>query len=512
VLPPVIGAAIGYITNAIAVKMLFKPYKEYRILKVKVPFTPGIIPKQRDKIAQGIGQIVSQKLLNADTLKRGVKTKGMRGAIALWIKDLLLDILNYPISTLADVLKRLFKKDFEHYYNLILDKAKSLVKQATESQNNKEIIETLLSKAIEVFMDKNVDDVIGTDIIQEAISKITSSTLKESKHQERVFSIVEGFFNQIFNSEQKIKDILPDSLMNAVSLYIKQRLPGLLENISEWMEDPRIKDVIRKKILQVLTDYMNSLNVVQSVVVGLLGVEEKIAEKIPYFIDRLGSEIGTLSRDEKFMKYLEDKVEMFLDHFLEKNMNSLTKESKIPLKKLLVFFRRIFEDIIGDPAKIKVFLQDITSGFNLHNKKLSSFINEEEQNAIKTKIVNTAFSYLSSEQGQENIMVFIKGRLDNFIFNREIGSLSSVFPVKKSTVLTISKRATRVILYFLDKEIPVILKSLDLEKMVRERIDSFPLDEVEDIILRIIKEQLKYINIFGGLLGFLIGLIQIFIR
>ena len=511
-LPPVIGAVIGYVTNAIAVKMLFKPYKAYHILKIKVPFTPGIIPKQRDKISQGIGQIVSQKLLNADTLKRGVKTKSMRTAMAVWIKDLLLDILNYPISTLADILKRVFKKDFDHYYNLILNKAGAIINKVLSSEGNKKIIENLLGKAIEVFMDKNVDEVIGTDIIQEAISKITSTTLKEAKHQERVFSVVEGFFNQIFNSEQKIKDILPDSLIGAVSLYIKQRLPGLLENISEWMEDPRVKDVIRKKIIQVVTDYMNSLNMFQSVVVGLLGVEDKIAEKIPYFIDRLGSEIGGLSSDDKFMRYLEDKVELFLDHFLEKNINSLTKESNIPLKKLLVFFRRIFEDIIGDPARIKVFLQDITKGFNLHDKKLSSFINAEEQEEIKSKIVNTAFSYFSSSQGQENIMSFLKNRLDNFIFNRKIGSLANIFPIKKTTVLKIAKRATRLILYFLDKEIPVILKSLDLEKMVRDRIDSFPLDEVEDIILRIINEQLKYINIFGGILGFLIGLIQLLIR
>lgn len=512
ILPPIVGAVIGYVTNAIAVKMLFKPYKTYRVGKIRVPFTPGIIPRQRDKISQGIGEIVSHKLLNTDTMKRAIKTRAMRNAIVLWLRNRITDILNYPISTIGELLKRLFSNDFEHYYHLLLDKIKSFLSGILKNEKNKEILTNLLDKVLDTFLNRSVEEFIGTDVIQNAIAKLTSSTLQEEQLQDKILQVVEDFFNHIFVSDKSIKEVIPDTLVDVIGNYIKSRLPSLLENLSDWLDDPKIKTVIQKKVLQVLTDYVGNLNFLQSVVVGLLGVEDKVAAQVPYFIDRLGGEISELANDPTFINYLEEKVEYFLDNFLEKKMSSLTSETGIPLKKLLDFFRGVFADIIKDPDKIKSFLADMTSGFSLEKKKLSEFINDEEKRIIKSRILKSVFSYLSDESGIDDIMNFLSARLDNFLYNKEIGPLNSIFTIKRATVFKLSKRGMRYGVFLLDRELPIILKSLDIEKMVRERIDSFPLDEVEDIILRIIKDQLKWINVFGGLLGFLIGCIQLIFK
>ena len=43
---PIIGGVIGYCTNWLAIKMLFRPYNEIKIRGRVLPFTPGIIPKR----------------------------------------------------------------------------------------------------------------------------------------------------------------------------------------------------------------------------------------------------------------------------------------------------------------------------------------------------------------------------------------------------------------------------------------------------------------------------------
>ena len=45
ILPIIVGGIIGYCTNYIAIKMMFRPHKAVYIGKFKLPFTPGIIPK-----------------------------------------------------------------------------------------------------------------------------------------------------------------------------------------------------------------------------------------------------------------------------------------------------------------------------------------------------------------------------------------------------------------------------------------------------------------------------------
>ena len=87
---PVLGAIIGYITNDLALKMLFRPYEEKRIGRFRVPFTPGLIPSQKGRIAKSLGGVIAGKLLDADTLRREALSDAaiekLRGTITNWLE------------------------------------------------------------------------------------------------------------------------------------------------------------------------------------------------------------------------------------------------------------------------------------------------------------------------------------------------------------------------------------------------------------------------------------------
>jgi uncharacterized membrane protein YheB (UPF0754 family) len=69
VVPPIAGAIIAFVTNVIAIKMLFRPLKEVRIFGIRVPFTPGVLPRQREKLAQNIGAMVERELITPEVLR-----------------------------------------------------------------------------------------------------------------------------------------------------------------------------------------------------------------------------------------------------------------------------------------------------------------------------------------------------------------------------------------------------------------------------------------------------------
>lgn len=66
---PVIGAIIGYFTNYIAVKMLFRPLHPVYLFGKQLPFTPGIIPKGQKRLAHAIGNVVGNTLLTEEDLQ-----------------------------------------------------------------------------------------------------------------------------------------------------------------------------------------------------------------------------------------------------------------------------------------------------------------------------------------------------------------------------------------------------------------------------------------------------------
>ncbi len=66
---PLVGAVIGYITNWIAVKMLFFPHYEKRLFGIRLPFTPGVIPKGKPRLAKAAGEVIEKQLLNEEVMR-----------------------------------------------------------------------------------------------------------------------------------------------------------------------------------------------------------------------------------------------------------------------------------------------------------------------------------------------------------------------------------------------------------------------------------------------------------
>ena len=79
--PPVVGAVIGFITNVVAIRMLFRPLNEIRIFGIRLPFTPGILPRQRSRLAQSIGAMVERELLTPEIVRQRLQREDVRQKI-----------------------------------------------------------------------------------------------------------------------------------------------------------------------------------------------------------------------------------------------------------------------------------------------------------------------------------------------------------------------------------------------------------------------------------------------
>jgi len=92
--PPVAGGIIGYFTNDIAIKMLFRPYQAIYIGKRQLPFTPGLIPRNQERLAKRISDTIMGSLLTPEELqhlaRRLLQPERVQGGI-LWLLRLALD-------------------------------------------------------------------------------------------------------------------------------------------------------------------------------------------------------------------------------------------------------------------------------------------------------------------------------------------------------------------------------------------------------------------------------------
>ena len=93
-LPPVLGGVIGYFTNDVAIKMLFRPYKPRYIFGKRIPFTPGLIPSNQARLAKKVSDVIMRSLLTPEELQKLasklLQTERMESAIS-WLLQLALE-------------------------------------------------------------------------------------------------------------------------------------------------------------------------------------------------------------------------------------------------------------------------------------------------------------------------------------------------------------------------------------------------------------------------------------
>ncbi|MDY7020347.1 MAG: DUF445 family protein, partial [Cyanobacteriota bacterium] len=92
--PPILGGIIGYFTNDLAIKMLFRPYRPLRVGGRTLPFTPGLIPRNQERLAKRVSDTIMSSLLTPEELqnlaRRLLQLERMQAAIN-WLLRLALD-------------------------------------------------------------------------------------------------------------------------------------------------------------------------------------------------------------------------------------------------------------------------------------------------------------------------------------------------------------------------------------------------------------------------------------
>ncbi|QQK75612.1 DUF445 family protein [Salicibibacter cibarius] len=82
-----LAAVIGFITNVIAVAMLFRPRKPIFIGSWQLPFTPGLIPKRHEDIANHLGRIMMEHLLTVEGLQGRLTEQQFQDEVNTWVKE-----------------------------------------------------------------------------------------------------------------------------------------------------------------------------------------------------------------------------------------------------------------------------------------------------------------------------------------------------------------------------------------------------------------------------------------
>lgn len=178
-----IGAGIGWITNYVAIKMLFRPYKEINLGLFKVQ---GLLPKRKHEIGESIAEVIQTELVSLKDIINSMDKDKLEEKMSEVIDKILEEKLQKEITRNFPMLAMFLSTD-------ILDKIKGIIKNSI--LENKDTIIEMFSNYLEGNVDFKGIIVRNVDAFSlEKLEEITYTLAKkEFKHIEVVGAILGAF-------------------------------------------------------------------------------------------------------------------------------------------------------------------------------------------------------------------------------------------------------------------------------------------------------------------------------
>ncbi len=350
--------------------MLFRPYKAIYIGKRKLPFTPGLIPSNQERLAQKVSDTIMGSLLTPGELQklaqRLLATERIEGAI-LWLLKLALDQVRSDreqktAKILANILHDLFSQSLPRLLKVLARKDDFL-----EAQTNQIFEQILLNFQLKddqakKFSDWLLGSVLPADTIRRAmIDFLSDRNIKviDEGFREKTsgtYWVVANLFG-LRNSLIRLRSFCLDEpeISNArleeltYSLQIRDRIKNWLGNLS--LQNLPVSTVrqLRKTVQEAVRNYIREEG---GDVIVRLGDSVEWENLAALILKRLQS--SPTVNDS--LEIISQELALVLERYLEKDLEKLVAQA-IPI---LSIDRVIIERICATtPEELEASVQGI---------------------------------------------------------------------------------------------------------------------------------------------------------
>lgn len=397
-----LGALIGYTTNWLAIRMLFRPYKKlfftipFTSITLTMPFTPGLFPKSQERLANKVAEIVTNHLFTSSDIT-------------------------------------------------------SLTVELVTPENVQGAVDRVVDSIISEF--QNINKLIN---ISEELAVVVTDFLNQA-------------LPEIINSSVKNNNILPALLEKAFdTIIVNFRIPEDMAYTltTSFFTHIATPDGIRRTILSFLT--RENIAIINRLV--------KDNAKGSYFlISRILSVKLLLENLADYMAVNADSTNDIIYETIE-NLDIKPKTAKF-ISKLS------FKDLpYSNVAALREYGVELTTQYILENRKqMSDKLTTEEMTRIITN----------------RIIRFDLKNLDK----------RTLDAIKREIAFFITKYLNERTEKLIERMIP----ELRIDKIIAQKILQFSPQQLERILLEIVRKELAAIEMLGGGIGFFIGALQVVI-
>lgn len=500
----------GYGAAWLAVRMLFRPRYPVKFLGITV-FPQGMIPRNRERLANAIGKAVGEELVSQETIleelfeKKFLSNK-IQSVVDSYTEELLSK--NYPSLieslpenirlTVLDAIKSLGDRIGTYVENVINSEE---TVEAVQGFVERRVEEVLAQTASEAFTDKTFVEVLNF------AENRARTIVRETALEDKIKKFIAKRVDDLANTQTPLRDMFTDDAITLLKEKAFEQIQPIIQQLSELATEDRTKNQISALIKKEVHSYYENLPFIKKFFVSrdnlLTEIDDLVEESLPKRLEE------TLKGDffaEEAENFISRTIDNTLERPLPELIGTIAPEQLENIKSQIT--KSILSIVQSDEMQnsISAYLTDYLE--KIRPQKIGEIlysIHPEAAFKVKTKLANALVKILKNQDTSRMIHSVLSKQIQSLI-HTPIGKLSNHIAEEK--VKNAGESLTNAIIAAAKQKLPEAIKEFNIGGVVRDKINNYPSEKLESLVMSVAKEHLRTIELFGAFFGLVIGIGQ----
>ncbi|HEV7698702.1 MAG TPA: DUF445 family protein [Pyrinomonadaceae bacterium] len=504
------ATAHGYAGAWLAVRMLFRPRLPVKFLGITI-FPQGMIPRHRVRLAAAIGKAVGDELVSSETIHeqligKDFLRKKIQGVVDSYTSELL--ATEYPSliealppsvrETLLDAIASLQMQLAAHIENVLT------------SAESRAAIEAFVTRRVNDVLGKRVSDIVDDETFERIVGFLDqriNSAVRSKTFESNIQDFVGRRLEDLISSPTPLGAMFTDDAVALLKEKATEQIEPAIHQLTQLAATEKTRNQISGLIKHEVHDFYENLSFFKKIFVSrenlLEEVDELVNESFPRRIEETLR--GTFFAEEA-ANFISTSIDNALSRPLPEVLGTIAPEQldrlKAQVAKSLLSLLQSEETTQG----ISKYLRETLDKFRPHSiDAILQVVHPEAQAKLTSMLARGLVDILSRPETTNMINDMLGGQIDRLL-SMPIGRLADRLPEEK--IRHASAALTDAIIAATSAKLPEAIKEFDVGGVVREKIEKYPADKLESLVMSVAKEHLRVIELFGAVFGFFIGVLQ----
>lgn len=500
----------GFGAAWLAIWMLFHPYNPVKVFGITL-WPQGMIPRHRERLAQSIGNAVGNELVSQETVFNALfETSFFERKIEDFVSAYTGDLLSTVYPSFIDALPSGARAPILDTISALQYRLAEYIAAMLKSEDTAAAISRFVDRQIDELLARRVDETLSDQTLAEVVKFVAERfqrLVSEEEFESKIREFLSGRLDELARSNETLADTFTPETVAFIKDRLDQQVPPIVHHLADIATSPNTRKQIGALIKLEVDDYYEHLSLFKKIFIS----RERIHREVDELVNKtLPNRIEEYLRGPAFEQEAEAFLNATIDHLLARPLSQIV--GQIEPERFELMKRQVTNHILElarNPElsrSLTTYVSDAVEQFR--PLTLGSALQRIDPNSaqrLKSFLSGSLNDILARDDTARTVNAIMTAQIERLLIAPigRLGDHISEHSLHRARTLLVERITATA-----RERLPMAIAEFDVGGLVRKKVSDYPIEKLEELVLSVAAHHLKTIELFGAMIGFLIGVGQ----